>query len=157
MFPFLKSEEWMAYRDFKSLTPIYSELEDAVTMRIQALLLQRVFLLFGYRMQVLFPADSLHRIMRIANVTEYKMQFHKGLTFSFDMYCCAHRVGWRSQRQSGKVNIRNACFLPVWANGGRFCVLMDGRVFGHSSLLVYQTAATVHPPYWQNGGSYPLI
>ena len=33
--------------------------------------------------------DSLHRIMRIATVTEYKTQFHKGLTFSFDMYCCS--------------------------------------------------------------------
>ena len=33
--------------------------------------------------------------------------------------------------------------------------LKNGRVFGHSNLLVYRTAATVHPPYWQNGGSPP--
>ena len=38
---------------------------------------------------------------------------------------------------------------------GRFCVLMNGRVLGHRKLSVFRTAATVHPPYWQNGGSYP--
>ena len=32
---------------------------------------------------------------------------------------------------------------------------MNGRVFGHRKLFVFRTAATVHPPYWQNGGSYP--
>ena len=71
------------------------------------------------------------------------------------MYCCTHRVGWRSQRQSEKVNIRNACFLPVRAKCGRFCVLMNGCVFGHRKLSVFRTAATVHPPHWQNGGSFP--
>ena len=25
----------------------------------------------------------------------------------------------------------------------------------HSKFSVFRTAATVHPPYWQNGGSYP--
>ena len=25
----------------------------------------------------------------------------------------------------------------------------------HSEFLVFRTAATVHPPYWQNGGLYP--
>jgi len=35
---FRKIEEWMAYRDFKSLAAnIQNELEDAVTMRIRAL------------------------------------------------------------------------------------------------------------------------
>ena len=29
---------------------------------------------------------------------------------------------------------------------------MNGRVFGHRKLFVFRTAATVHPPYWQNGG-----
>ena len=29
------------------------------------------------------------------------------------------------------------------------CVLL------HSKFLVFRTAATVHPPYWQDGGSYP--
>ena len=28
-------------------------------------------------------------------------------------------------------------------------------VNAHSKLLVFRTAATVPPPYWQNGGSYP--
>ena len=28
-------------------------------------------------------------------------------------------------------------------------------VHTHSRLSVFRTAATVHPPYWQNGGSYP--
>ena len=28
-------------------------------------------------------------------------------------------------------------------------------VHTHSKLLVFRTAATVHPPSWQNGGSYP--
>ena len=93
--------------------------------------------------------------LRTAEVTEYKITYQKGPTFSFDVYCCTHRVGWRSQRQSEKVNIRNACFLPVRAKCERFCVLMNGRVFGHSRLSVFRTAATVHPPYWQNGGSHP--
>ena len=31
---------------------------------------------------------------------------------------------------------------------------MNGRVFEHRKLFVFRTAATVHPPYWQNGGSY---
>ena len=83
--------------------------------------------------------------LRIAGFTEYKKQYHKGPTFSFDVYCCTHRVGWRSQRQSEKVNIRNACFLPVKAKCGRFCVLMNGRVFGHRKLFVFRTAATVPP------------
>ena len=91
----------------------------------------------------------------IAEFTEYKKKYNKGPTFSFAVYCCTQRIGWRSQRQSEKVNIRDACFLPVRAKCGRFCVLMNGRVFGHSKLLVLRTAATVHPPYWQNGGSYP--
>ena len=93
--------------------------------------------------------------LRIAGFVESKIIFHKGPTFSFVVYCCTQRVGWRSQRQSEKVNIRNACFLPVRAKCGRFCVLMNGRVFGHSRLSVFWTAATVRPPYWQNGGSYP--
>ena len=92
--------------------------------------------------------------LQIAGFTKYKITYQKGPTFSFDVYCCTHRVGWRSQRQSEKVNIRNACFLPVKAKCGRFCVLMNGRVLGHSRLSVFRTAATVHPPYWQNGGSY---
>ena len=28
----------------------------------------------------------------IAGFTEYKKQYHKGLTFSFAVYCCTHRV-----------------------------------------------------------------
>ena len=51
--------------------------------------------------------------LRIAGFTEYKKQNHKGPTFSFDVYCCTHRVGWRSQRQSEKVNIRNAWVYPL--------------------------------------------
>ena len=91
----------------------------------------------------------------IAGFTQYKKQYHKGPTFSFVVYCCTQRIGWRSQRQSEKVNIRNACVLPLRAKYGRFCVLMNGRVFGHSRLSVFWTAATVRPPYWQNGGSSP--
>ena len=75
--------------------------------------------------------------LRIAEVAEYKKQYHKGPTFSFAVYCCTKRVGWRSQRQSEKVNIRNACFLPIRAKSGRFCVLMIGRVLGHRKLFVF--------------------
>ena len=75
--------------------------------------------------------------LRTAEVTEYKITYQKGPTFSFDAYCCTYRVGWRSQRQSEKVNIRNACFLPVRAKSGRFCVLMIGRVLGHRKLFVF--------------------
>ena len=45
--------------------------------------------------------------------------------------------------------------MPVRAKCGRFCVLMNGRVIRHRKLFVFRTAATVRPPYWQNGGSYP--
>ena len=74
-------------------------------------------------------ADSLHRTQS-ADCWSYRIQdyiYQKGLTFSFDAYCCTRRVGWRSQRQSEKVNIRNACILPIRAKCGRFCVLMQGR------------------------------
>ena len=93
--------------------------------------------------------------LRTAGFTKYKTTYQKDPTFSFTVYCCTQWVGWRSQRQSEKVNIRNACILPLGAKCGRFCVLMNGRVFGHSRLSVFRTAATVHPPYWQNGGSHP--
>ena len=75
--------------------------------------------------------------LQIAKVTEYKITYQKGPTFSFTVYCCTQRVGWRSQRQSEKVSIRNACFLPVRAKSGRFCVLMIGRVLGHRMLFVF--------------------
>ena len=58
--------------------------------------------------------------LRIAEVTEYKITYQKGPTFSFTVYCCTQRVGWRSQRQSKKVNIRNACFCPLGRNAGVF-------------------------------------
>ena len=102
---------------------------------------------FYASMQIRCTAHNL----RIAEVTEYKITYQKGPTFSFDVYCCTQWIGWRSQRQSEKVNIWNACNLSVRANCGRFYVLMDG----HWKLFVFRTAATVHPPYWQNGGSYP--
>jgi len=92
--------------------------------------------------------------LRTAGFTKHKITYEKGPTFSFAVYCCTQRIGWRSQRQSEKVNIRNACFLPVRAKSGRFCVLMNGRVFGHRMLFVFRTAATVPPPCWQDGGSY---
>ena len=67
--------------------------------------------------------------LRTAGFTEYKITYQKGPTFSFDVFCCTHRIGWRSQRQSEKVNIRNACVLPLGAKYGRFCVLMNGRAY----------------------------
>ena len=70
--------------------------------------------------------------LRIAGIIESKIKFHKGLTFSFAVYCCTHRVGWRSQRQSEKVNIRNACVLPLGAKYGRFCVQGITGYFGKS-------------------------
>ena len=92
--------------------------------------------------------------LRTAEVTEYKITYQKDPTFSFAVYCCTQRIGWRSQRQSEKVNIRNACFLPVRAKSGRFCVLMIGRVLGHRKLFVFGLQQQSPPPYWQNGGSY---
>ena len=132
---------------------ICSELDDAVIMRIQAFCLHEPSWLlviqrnlqtvdaFYVSLQIRCTAHNL----RTAGLTKYKITYHKGPTFSFDVYCCTHRVGWRSQRQSEKVNIRNACILPVRAKCGRFCVLMNGRVFGHSRLSVFWTAATVPP------------
>jgi len=49
-----------------------------------------------------------HAFMRIVGIIESKITFYKDPTFSFAVYCCTQRVGWRSQRQSEKVNIRNA-------------------------------------------------
>ena len=46
--------------------------------------------------------------LRTAGLTEYKITYQKDPTFSFAVYCCTKRVGWRSQCQSEKVNIRNA-------------------------------------------------
>ena len=91
--------------------------------------------------------------LRIAEVAEYKITYQKGPTFSFDVFCCTHRIGWRSQRQSEKSTLETLELTP-WGKFGRFCVLMNGRVFGHRKLFVFRTAATVHPPYWQNRGSY---
>ena len=36
-----------------------------------------------------------------------------------------------------------------------FYASLQIRCTAHSKLLVFRTAATVPPPYWQNGGSYP--
>ena len=94
--------------------------------------------------------------LQTAEVTEYKITYQKGPTFSFTVYCCTQRIGWRSQRQSEKVNIRNACILPLGAKCGRFCVLMQGRAcirtVGYlsfrlqqqSTLRVGRTEARVH-------------
>ena len=113
-----------------------NELEDAVVMRIQALFMKekpswnlvmysilQVVDAFYASMQIRCTAHNL----QIAGFTKYKITYQKGPTFSFAVYCCTKRVGWRSQRQSEKVNIRNACFLPVRAKCGRFCVLMQDR------------------------------
>ena len=96
-----------------------------------------------------------HTISRLPDFPNTRLHIRKARFFSFVVYCCTQRIGWRSQRQSEKVNSRNACFLPVRAKSGRFCVLMNGRVIRHRKLFVFRTAATVHPLYWQNGGSYP--
>ena len=94
-----------------------NELEDAVVMRIQALFMKekpswnlvmhsilQVVDAFYASLQIRCTAHNL----RIAGFPKYKITYQKGPTFSFDVYCCTHRVGWRSQRQSEKVNIRNA-------------------------------------------------
>jgi hypothetical protein len=118
-----------------------NELEDAVVMRIQALFMKekpswnlvmysilQVVDAFYASLQIRCTAHNL----RIAKVTEYKITYQKGPTFSFTVYCCTQRVGWRSQRQSKKVNIRNACFLPVRAKCGRSCVRGITGYFGKS-------------------------
>ena len=115
-------------------------------MRIQALFIKekpswnlvmhsilQVVAAFYASLQIRCTAHNL----RTAGFTKHKITYQKGPTFSFVVYCCTHRVGWRSQRQSEKVNIRNACFLPVRAKSGRFCVLMIGRVLGHRKLFVF--------------------
>ena len=97
-----------------------------------------------------------HTICGLPDLSNTRLHIRKTRLFSCAVYCCTQRIGWRSQRQSEKVNIRNACILPLGAKCGRFCVLMNGRVFGYRKLFVFRTAATVHPPYWQNGGPYPF-
>ena len=95
--------------------------------------------------------------LRIAGFTKYKITYQKGPTFSFAVYCCTQRIGWRSQRQSEKVNIRNACVLPLGAKCGRFCVLMQGRACirtvsylslglqQQSTLRIGRTEVRIHP------------
>ena len=123
-----------------------NELEDAVTMRIQALFMKEKPSWNLVMYSILQVVDAFYASLQIrctahnqpiAEVTEYKITYQKDPTFSFTVYCCTQRVGWRSQRQSKKVNIRNACFLPVRAKCGRFCVLMNGRVLGHRKLFVF--------------------
>ena len=76
-----------------------NELEDAVVMRIQALFMKekpswnlvmysilQVVDAFYASMQIRCTAYNL----RIAKVTEYKITYQKGPTFSFDVYCCTH-------------------------------------------------------------------
>ena len=95
-----------------------------------------------------------HTICGLPKLPNTRLHIRKTRLF-LSMFIAVHiEFIWRSQRQSEKVNIRNACILPLGAKCGRFCVLMIGRVFGHRKLSVFRTAATVHPPYWQNGGSY---
>ena len=124
---------------YAGIIPCYlnmNELEDAVVMRIQALFMKekpswnlvmhsilQVMDAFYASLQIRCTTHNL----RIAGFTKYKITYQKGPTFSFAVYCCTQRIGWRSQRQSEKVNIRNACILPVRAKCGRFCVLMQGR------------------------------
>ena len=93
-------------------------------------------------------ADSLHRTQsadcRISQIQDY---ISERPDFFFRCVLLYTVSVW-------KVNIRNACILPVRAKCGRFCVLMNGRVIRHRKLFVFRTAATVLPPYWQNGGLY---
>ena len=100
-------------------------------------------------------ADSLHRTQS-ADCRSYRMQDYISERPDFFFRCVLLYTASRLAQppQSGKVNIRNACILPLWAKYGRFCVLMNGRVFEHRMLFVFRTAATVPPPCWQDGGSY---
>ena len=100
---------------------------------------------------------ALHTFCELLVLSNPRLKFHKGPTFSFDVYCCTQRIGWRIQRQSEKVNIRNACVLPLGAKYGRFCVLMNGRActqrtvsfwpFGlqqQSTLRIGRTEVRIH-------------
>ena len=115
-------------------------------MRIQALFMKEKPSWNLVKYSILQVVDAFYTSLQIrctahnqpiAGFTKYKITYQKGPTFSFDVYCCTHRVGWCSQRQSEKVNIRNACVLPLGAKYGRFCVLMIGRVLGHRKLFVF--------------------
>ena len=96
----IKSEEWMAYRDFKSLVAkIQNELEYAVDMRIQALFMKEKPSWNLVMYSILQVVDAFYAALQIrcaahnqpiAEVTEYKITYQKGPTFSFDVYCCTH-------------------------------------------------------------------
>ena len=68
---------------------------------------------------------ALHTFCELLVLSNPRLKFHKGPTFSFVVYCC-------TQRQSEKVNIRNACVLPDRAKCGRFCVRGITGYFGKS-------------------------
>ena len=117
-----------------------NELEDAVVMRIQALFMKekpswnlvmhsilQVVDAFYASMQIRCTAHNL----RTAEVTEYKITYQKGPTFSFAVYCCTHRIGWRSQRQSEKSTLETL-ELTHWGKFRRFCVQGITGYFGKS-------------------------
>ena len=88
---------------------------------------------------------ALHTFYWLPDLSNLRLYFIKARLFSFVVYCCTHRAGWRSQRQSEKVNIRNACFLPVRAKCGRFCVLMNGRACTQRTVSFWSSDCSNSP------------
>ena len=106
-----------------------NELEDAVVMRIQALFMKEKPSWNLVKYSILQVVDAFYTSLQIrctahnqpiAGFTEYKKQYHKGPTFSFAVYCCTHRIGWRSQRQSEKSTLETLAFCPLGRNAGVF-------------------------------------
>ena len=78
-----------------------NELEDAVVMRIQALFMKEKPSWNLVMYSILQVMDAFYASLQIrctarnqpiAEVTEYKITYQKGPTFSFGVYCCIHRV-----------------------------------------------------------------
>ena len=58
--------------------------------------------------------------LRIAGFTIYKIIYQKARLFLSMCIAVHNEFIWHSQRQSEKVNIRNACVLPLRRNAGVF-------------------------------------
>ena len=94
-----------------------------------------------------------HTICGLQDLPNTRLHIRKARLF-LSMCIAVHIEEAGAASVSLKKSTLETLELTPWGKFGRFCVLMIGRVFGHRKLFVFRTAATVHPPYWQNGGSY---
>lgn len=122
----------------------------------------RAYLVYGYVVRFvgqgcffrLWLIRSTAPVLCIVFAAKCKIIFHKDLAFSQRALLCA--VGrWTHSESIKKVKSqRRLDLLLGWIRA----FLRSGEWSCHwaQSGICIWTAATVHPPYWQDGGLYPL-